>query len=182
MFKKFSPSESVAGRSQVKTSVARKIRKDVEAAYPMLGEDLDALFPKKAPMHLVKCLHHVQLVVVENRVLFIILRDTQPLPTLKLLHQYPNMLPHVGVDRGAIPFVLKGAPILCPGLTSKGGDLSSEVGKDVPVAVMAEGKTHAIGVGITRKSAAEMREVNKDVGVESISVIGDGLWDYDGSN
>lgn len=181
MFKKFSPSESVAGRSQVKTSVARKIRKDVEAAYPSLGEDLDVLFPKKSPVHLVKCMHHVQLVVVESNVWFILLRDAPPLPTLRLLHMYPDMMPRVGVDKGAIPFVLKGAPILCPGLTSKGGDLSSEVGRDVPVAVMAEGKTHAIAVGITRKSAAEMREINKDVGVESINVIGDGLWDYDGS-
>lgn len=35
----------------------------------------------------------------------------------------PNMLPAVQVDRGAIKFVLGGANVMCPGLTSAGGRL-----------------------------------------------------------
>ena len=35
----------------------------------------------------------------------------------RLLHQYPFMLPHQRVDKGAIKFVLSGANIMCPGLT-----------------------------------------------------------------
>ena len=34
------------------------------------------------------------------------------------------MLPHQQVDKGAIKFVLSGANIMCPGLTSKGAKLT----------------------------------------------------------
>lgn len=37
------------------------------------------------------------------------------------------------VDRGAIKFVLSGANIMCPGLTSPGGALDDEVGAETPV-------------------------------------------------
>lgn len=37
------------------------------------------------------------------------------------------------VDRGAIKFVLAGANIMCPGLTSPGGFLDDEVAEETPV-------------------------------------------------
>lgn len=37
------------------------------------------------------------------------------------------------VDRGAIRFVLAGANIMCPGLTSPGGFLDEDVGAEYPV-------------------------------------------------
>ena len=37
------------------------------------------------------------------------------------------------VDRGAIKFVLSGANIMCPGLTSPGGALDDEVLEESPV-------------------------------------------------
>lgn len=37
------------------------------------------------------------------------------------------------VDRGAIKFVLAGANIMCPGLTSPGGALDDEVAAETPV-------------------------------------------------
>lgn len=37
------------------------------------------------------------------------------------------------VDRGAIKFVLAGANIMCPGLTSPGGALNDEVLEETPV-------------------------------------------------
>ena len=66
------------------------------------------------------------------------------------------MMPRVGVDKGAIRFVLKGADVMCPGLTSKGGDLSTSLPELAPVAVYAEGKVHALAVGVTKMSTADM--------------------------
>lgn len=37
------------------------------------------------------------------------------------------------VDRGAIKFVLAGANIMCPGLTSPGGVLDDDVAEESPV-------------------------------------------------
>ncbi|GFY94896.1 pseudouridine synthase and archaeosine transglycosylase (PUA) domain-containing protein [Actinidia rufa] len=60
------------------------------------------------------------------------------------------------VDRGAIKFVLAGANIMCPGLTSPGGALDDAVAEETPVAIMAEGKQHALAIGFTKMSAKEM--------------------------
>jgi len=39
----------------------------------------------------------------------------------------------VQVDRGAIKFVLSGANIMCPGMTSKGGKLEQDFKTGTPV-------------------------------------------------
>lgn len=64
-------------------------------------------------------------------------------------------MPHMQVDKGAIRRVFTGANIMCPGLTSPGGKM-----EDVPagkvVAIMAEGKKHALAIGLTVMSTKEM--------------------------
>jgi predicted ribosome-associated RNA-binding protein Tma20 len=45
----------------------------------------------------------------------------------------PNIMKKFQVDRGAIKFVLSGANIMCPGLTSPGGALDEEVLENKPV-------------------------------------------------
>ena len=39
----------------------------------------------------------------------------------------PNMLPLLQVDKGAIKFILSGANIMCPGLTSPGARMDTPV-------------------------------------------------------
>lgn len=39
----------------------------------------------------------------------------------------------VQVDKGAIPFVLRGADVKCPGLTSAGGQIDESVAVNTPV-------------------------------------------------
>jgi PUA domain protein len=45
------------------------------------------------------------------------------LPHLKLVHRFPTCFPSIRIDRGAIRFVLSGATLMAPGLTSTGGRL-----------------------------------------------------------
>jgi PUA domain protein len=91
----------------------------------------------------------------------------------------PTVLPKVGIDRGAIRFLLAGAHMMCPGMTSAGGYLppaNDAVPAERAVAIFAEGKEHAVGVGITKLDTEEMRKVNKGVGVETVTYLGDDLW------
>ena len=64
------------------------------------------------------------------------------------------------MDRGAIRFVLSGANIMSPGLTSAGGEMD-DVPADSVIAVMAEGKEHALAIGVTTKSTEQIRSENK---------------------
>ncbi|KAM3378054.1 malignant T-cell-amplified sequence 1 [Capsicum galapagoense] len=175
MFKKFS-TEEVSGQNQVKASVQRKIRQSIAEEYPLLEPVLEDLLPKKSPLIVAKCQNHLNLVVVNNVPLFFNIRDGPYMPTLRLLHQYPNIMKKLQVDRGAIKFVLSGANIMCPGLTSPGGALDLEVGAETPVAIMAEGKQHALAIGFTKMSAIDIKAINKGIGVDNMHYLNDGLW------
>jgi PUA domain protein len=97
------------------------------------------------------------------------------MPTLRLFHKYPFFLPMQQVDKGAIRFVLSGANIMCPGLTSPGAKMT-EVPKDTVVAIMAEGKQHALAIGKTTLSTDDIAKINKGIGVENCHYLNDGLW------
>ena len=160
----------------VKSSVARGIRNTVEDLYPELEEDLDEILPKKESIVQAKCHNKISVYCRENRPLFFQERDREIMPTLRLLHQYPNMMPRFQVDRGAIKHILSGANCMCPGLTSPGGSMV-DVEAESAVAIYAEGKEHALGIGITLMSTNAIRETNSGIALEVVHFLGDGLWD-----
>ena len=174
MFRKL----DVAKLDQTKSSVARGIRGKIAEQFPQLEDEevLDELIPKKCTMNIAKTDQKVNIVVVDGVPMFFQLRDGPYFPTLKLLHKYPDCMPKLRVDKGAIKFVFGGANIMCPGLTSPGAVMHDDVPEDTPVAIYAEGKEHALAVGITKMSTADIREKNKGVGVDTIHHLGDGLW------
>ncbi|XP_033631746.1 malignant T-cell-amplified sequence 1-like [Asterias rubens] len=174
MFKKFDEKENISGTTQVKTSVIRSIREKLLDKYPDIKDYLDQILPKKEPIKLIKCHERIEILAIAGEPVFFKQRDDF-MPTLKLLHKYPFILPHQQVDRGAIQFVLSGANIMCPGLTSPGAKMV-DTDKDTVVAIMAEGKEHALAIGVMKMSATDIKKVNKGVGVENIHYLLDGLW------
>ena len=172
MFRKY----SVDGTQQLKSSVQRGIRAKISDQYPDLDDVLDDLIPKKSTMVLGKCENKVSVVLVDDEPLFFNQRDGPYFPTLRLLHKYPDMMPKLRVDKGAIKFVISGANIMCPGLTSAGAPIHDECDEDEPVAIFAEGKEHALAIGITKMSTADIKSVNKGIGVDLVHYLNDGLW------
>lgn len=53
---------------------------------------------------------------------------------------------------------------------------SQQVGEGAPVAIYAEGKEHAMALGLTKLSTEEIRSVNKGIAVELMHHLNDGLW------
>ena len=141
---------------------------------------LDVLFPKKnAEIRVGKLENKTTVVLVDNEPLFFqVVKDGPYYPTLKVLHRFPNIMKRLRTDKGAIKFVLKGSNIMCPGLTSSGATMHDEADEDEPVAIFAEGKEHALGVGTLLMSTEAIRAENKGIGVELCHHLGDGLWDY----
>lgn len=60
------------------------------------------------------------------------------------------------VDKGAINFVLSGANIMCPGLTSKGAKMTPLLKEGQVVTIIAEGKQHALAVGTLKMTPEDM--------------------------
>lgn len=175
MFKKFSADESISSTSQIKNSVQRSIISQIVTQYPLLEEAIEHILPKKAMM-IGKCQDNIQLILVNDEIVFYN-QDNGPFyPTLKLLHKYPTMMNRMQTDKGAIRFVLGGANIMCPGFTSKGGNMPVELEAEQPVAIYAEGKEHAMAIGLTKMSTEQIRSVNKGIAVETVHYLMDGLW------
>eukprot|EP01108_Squamamoeba_japonica_P001631 TRINITY_DN1709_c0_g1_i1.p2 TRINITY_DN1709_c0_g1~~TRINITY_DN1709_c0_g1_i1.p2 ORF type:complete len:201 (-),score=58.43 TRINITY_DN1709_c0_g1_i1:9-569(-) len=178
MFRKFSPADGdVSVINQMKSSAQRGLRTKLLAAFPALEDFVEELMPKKDPLFLAKAANYVQLLVRNDCVLFFQERDGPWYPTLRVLHQYPDLLPRIGVDRGAIKFVLAGANIMCPGITSEGGSLPDEALEvDTVVAVYAEGKKNALAVGRLIMSTDAIKSENKGHGVANVHYLNDGMW------
>ena len=175
MFKKFDVDSDITSQIQVKQSIQKAIRSNIRDQYPSLAPYLDDILPKKEPVSLIKAKEHVEIVACHKEPLFFRKRDGHYLPTLKLLHKFPFLLPRFQVDSGAIKFILSGANVMAPGLNSKGGRMD-EAEKDTIVGIYAEGKIHGLGIGQTLASSKEIQTVNKGVAIELIHYLNDGLW------
>ncbi|KAL4230061.1 Malignant T-cell-amplified sequence 1 [Mactra antiquata] len=125
MFKKFDDKENVSGVNNAKSSVLRGVRASVLEQFPYIADYMDQILPKKDALKLVKCHEHIEILANSSgEPVFFKQRDGPYFPTLKLLHKFPFILPHMQVDKGAIRFVLSGANIMCPGLTSPGARMT----------------------------------------------------------
>ncbi|GKY99703.1 hypothetical protein MPSEU_000924300 [Mayamaea pseudoterrestris] len=206
MFRKFDPSTDVSTSTQVKSSVVRSLKSQILDHHPCITEEqLNELLPKKAALVQYKVGPHLKLYcrhVVSDEdedinhrgpydepVLFQH-RDGPILPCLKLAHQYPTLsFQSVTVDSGAIPYLLGGANVMCPGLTNIGGAMPDDgqevdahgfekpgLEKGAGVVIYAEGKEYAIAVGVMTMSSADVRSKNKGIAIELMHNLGDGLY------
>lgn len=119
------------------------------------------------------------LYTIDTRPLFFQNQDTPLIPHLKLVHAFPAALPTIQIDRGAIRFVLSGAALMAPGLTSAGGRLPEEkdaVEAGSVVGVRAEGKEEVCMVGMLKVSTEEVKKKGKGVVIDEGHYLGDGLW------
>ncbi|KAI9674822.1 MAG: translation machinery-associated protein 20 [Caeruleum heppii] len=166
-------------RSKVKSSVQRGIRAKVIETYPLLAPHIDEIIPKKSQLDLLKLPDRVSLYALSTAPLFFQHMDDPLLPTLYVVHQFPNCFNRIRIDRGAIRFVLSGATLMVPGLTSTGGwlpDAGSEL-KECDVAVVeAERKTEACMVGVLKMSTEKMKAEKKGIAIDGGHYLGDGLW------
>ncbi|CAD6446714.1 43d22256-ba3a-44c2-b61b-33ae194be13c [Sclerotinia trifoliorum] len=195
MFKK---DISPGSKSKVKSSVQRAIRTQLVTTYPLLAPHIDEIIPKKEQLDAMKIPDRVTLYLIGSTPLFFQHMTDAILPHLKLVHRFPTCFPSIRIDRGAIRFVLSGATLMAPGLTSTGGRLPNgnteeegvygetgegegwyggrELETGEPVVVCAEGKEEACAVGLLSMGTKDVKEKGKGPVVEDAHYLGDGLW------
>ncbi|KAL8995127.1 MAG: hypothetical protein Q9169_005070 [Polycauliona sp. 2 TL-2023] len=116
-------------KSKVKSSVQRAIRTKITETYPGLAPHIEEIIPKKSQLDLVKLPDRITLYALDSHPLFYQHMDDPITPHLRIVHQFPSAFRRIRIDRGAIRFVLSGATLMAPGLTSQGGRLPSGAGK-----------------------------------------------------
>ncbi|CAG8424628.1 unnamed protein product [Penicillium salamii] len=176
MFKKDIPPSN---RSKVKSSVQRGLRQKLLETYPGFEPFIEEFMPKKASLEAVKLPDRVTLYTIDSTPLFFQPIDGPPVPHLRLIHTYPSAIPTIQIDRGAIRFVLSGATLMAPGLTSPGGrlpDADNALEAGQIVGVKAEGKEEICLVGMLKVGTEEIKSKGKGVVMDEGHYLGDGLW------
>ncbi|KAH6635682.1 hypothetical protein B0J18DRAFT_487729 [Chaetomium sp. MPI-SDFR-AT-0129] len=127
-------------KQKLKSSIQRSIRQSILTTYPLLTPHIDEVLPKKGSLEQIKLPDRVLLYVIEGHPL-VYQQDNNGvlLPHLRLVHRFPQCFPTIRIDRGAIRFVLSGATLMAPGLTSKGGRLPIPVDRDAVAAAAGGG-------------------------------------------
>ena len=174
----------------MKSSAQRAIRSKVLEEYPKLEPYIEDIMPKKEQLDLIKLPDRVSLYTLNSTPLFFQHMDDALLPHLTLVHKYPTAFHRLRIDRGAIRFVLSGAALMAPGMTSPGGRLPSkelspedqekygteDLEPGTVVVIEAEGKETACMVGVLKMGTDEMKKVKKGQACEAGHYLGDGLW------
>ncbi|KAL2159501.1 hypothetical protein VTH06DRAFT_2506 [Thermothelomyces fergusii] len=110
-------------KQKLKSSVQRSIRQSILTTYPLLAPHIDEVLPKKHSLEQIKIPERVSLYVIDGNPIAYQQDNGVLVPHLRLVHRFPHCFPTIRIDRGAIRFVLSGATLMAPGLTSKGGRL-----------------------------------------------------------
>lgn len=105
MFANFKSKADIRSTTPVKSSAQRNLKTKISEVYPGLAPHIDEIIPKKSQLTLSKCEDRVSLYSVDNRVVFFQHFDDDLIPSLRIVHLYPEAFTTVRVDRGAIKFV-----------------------------------------------------------------------------
>jgi len=110
----------------------------------------------------------------------IIYKDNQPvffeqnnliIPHLKLLLKN-NFLKKVTIDMPAVPFMIKGADLMRPGIV----EIEEGIEKDQIVSIIDEKNKTPIALGITLYTSEEIKSMDKGKVIKNIHYVGDEIW------
>ena len=113
---------------------------------------------------------------MDDEPLFFNQRDGPYFPTLRLLHKYPDMMPKLRVDKGGLSRGFRGKHHVPGQRTSAGVDDSRRVRRGRARGHLRGGKEHALAIGITKMSTADIKSVNKGIGVDLVHYLNARLW------
>lgn len=117
-----------------------------------------------------KCELNDNVVMVNNNSIFFYY-ENKLVPTLKLLLRENNMK-KITVDMGAVPYAVKGADMMRPGIVN----IEENINKNDFVSIIDETHHKPIMIGISLFNSEEMKEMKSGKSVKNIHYIGDEIW------
>jgi len=100
-----------------------------------MEDTFEEMFPKKGNVYVAKCPGKVELIALDLVPAFFSKQGGPIVPTLRLLHQFPQMLPKMVVDEGAAVHIMSGSNVFCAGFTGPAGVIPEGLEKNTIVGV-----------------------------------------------
>ncbi|MDD4127187.1 MAG: RNA-binding protein [Methanomicrobium sp.] len=101
--------------------------------------------------------------------------DGEVFPTLRGCVERPFLERRVVVDSGAIPFMIKGADLMRPGIVSVSDDLKT--GK--PFVIVEENHKKPLAIGMALLDSAGMMAMDTGKAAKNIHYVGDDIWNLE---
>lgn len=174
--------------SLLKASQVKKYVAGLKEQFPGADALIDELFPPKGEVSLVKCKNYIHLLVSAlpagskhspgarpvKRIAFWNLRDGPWIPTLRLLQQYPALLPNLTTDDRCPKYILQGAQMMAPGIHV----MDAELRKNAIVSVSIRGAPPFLIGRLLQDGESIMAKTRQGPALDTLNVIGDGFWEH----
>jgi len=109
-------------------------------------------------------------ILINNEAAFLLF-EGQFVPNLKILLKN-NFLKKITVDMGAIPYAVKGADMMRPGVT----DVDTNIEKGEIICIIDETHHKPVAVGVALYSGDEIKGMSTGKVVKNIHYVGDDFW------
>ena len=102
-------------------------------------------------------------------------KDNLIIPTVKMAQEWQNYieLPEVIVDMGAVPFVVRGARIMRPGIVAIS---NPEIKKGQIVQILDEKNRAVLAIGRLELDGIDIQQKQKGPVIENLTWVGDAYW------
>jgi PUA-domain protein len=159
----------IKNRFFIKSSDIKKFQADLHG----MNLDSDTLFGKNSKMER-GTLEDGTILYFINGELTFIEQDNRIFPFLRAILRNFIRLPKVIIDMGAIPYIIKGADVMFPGIVS----VDAGIKKDDFVVIVDEKHDKPIAIGLALENDTEFSREKKGKGVKNVHYVGDKLWDF----
>lgn len=96
----------------------------------------------------------------------------QLIPFLRVLLKNLIVLPKIVVDMGAIPFIVRGATVMIPGITAA----DKNIQKNDFVVIVDEKHDKPLAVGLALLDEEDLTGKKKGKGIKNLHYVGDRYW------
>jgi PUA domain protein len=147
----------------------------VKLAQTFGEENIEQLFSNIKTVEWLKIEEHEELIAIDN-VLSFWFFENQYIPLISMLIRPNNRfkMKSVNVDKGAIPFVAKGADIMRPGIIR----IDQDIKKDDTIKILDPIYNRPLAVGIALFDGSEMEKLDKGKVIRNIHNANDEIFAY----
>ncbi|NVM03369.1 MAG: DUF1947 domain-containing protein [Candidatus Helarchaeota archaeon] len=156
-------------RHFLRSKLIKQLRETIKNKF-LLEPDL--LIPKNSQVELIKS-DEINLYVVNKQVMFIEFKE-ELLPSIQAMIRDLIILPKVTVDKGAIPYVTKGAQVMVPGIT----EVDPNIKNGDYVVIVDETHNKPIAIGIALMDSEQIKNSNKGKAIQNLHYVGDKIWTF----
>ena len=150
----------------------KTLKAGAEMSMPLFQHIEKDFFKKGSKIFKAKVADHLFVYIIDDRPLLFKLPTNQVCPNLILVLEYPDLLPCVYVDEGAVRPLLNGASLMAPGIKECPQDFE----EGAVVAVRLLGHEEAFALGIATLSSEKLKSNPKGAAIEIKHILKDSLW------